>query len=136
MAQLIGEDADFTFSLLDVDNFKSINDTFGHQEGDLCLMRIAGLLSDIFGQHVFRYGGDEFAVISFEDAGSVVKKFTQLNLLLTQDGKPYTLQTCAGVYPRQARDNERQVFEHADSALYEAKQQGKARAVIYTEPEA
>lgn len=134
MAQLIAEGTGFTFSLLDVDNFKSINDTFGHQEGDLCLIRIAGLLSEIFGQNVFRYGGDEFAVISFEDAQSVAEKFTRLNFLLKQDGTAYTLQICAGVYPRQEGDNETRVFELADSALYEAKQSGKARTVIYADP--
>lgn len=131
MAQLIADGAGFTFSLMDVDDFKTINDTFGHLEGDLSLMRIANLLTEVFGQNVFRYGGDEFAVISFEDAQSVADKFALVNLRLKEDGKAYTLQTCAGVYPRQVRDNERQVFEYADSALYEAKQNGKARTVIY-----
>lgn len=131
MTQLIEEGTEFTFSLLDVDNFKSINDTYGHREGDLSLIRIANTLTDIFGQNVFRYGGDEFAVISFEDSQSVAEKFLQLNLRLKEEVTEYVLQTCSGVYHRREQDDDRQVFEFADSALYEAKQNGKACTVIY-----
>ncbi len=50
--------------MLDIDNFKSINDTKGHPAGDLVLMAIAGILKDIFAADgiVGRLGGDEFAV--------------------------------------------------------------------------
>lgn len=135
MAQLIKEGTGFTFSLLDVDNFKSINDTFGHLEGDLSLVRIASILTEIFGRNVFRYGGDEFAVISFENAQCVAEKFALVNLRLKEKAGVYTLQTCAGVYRKQEQDDERRVFELADFALYEAKQNGKARTVIYSEAE-
>lgn len=82
---------------------------------------------------MFRYGGDEFAVISFEDAQSVAEKFALVNLRLKEEVKEYALQTCAGVYHKQERDDERRIFELADSALYEAKQTGKARAVIFAD---
>ena len=133
MAQLIEEGSEFTFTLLDVDNFKFINDTFGHLEGDFCLVHIANILTEIFGQYVFRYGGDEFAVISFEDAQSVNGKLSLVNLRLKEGDKEYVLQTCAGVYHKQEQDDERRVFELADLALYEAKQTGKARTVIYSD---
>ena len=133
VARLIQEGTGFTFSLLDVDNFKSINDTFGHPEGDFSLVRIAQILTETFGREVFRYGGDEFAVVSFEDAQSVAEKFALVNLRLGEEAKEYVLQTCAGVYQMREHDNERRVFECADSALYQAKQTGKARAVIYTD---
>lgn len=133
VARLVQEGTGFTFSLLDVDNFKSINDTFGHPEGDLSLVRIANILTEIFGRDVFRYGGDEFAVISFGDAGSVAEKFSLVNRRLREEVTAYPLQTCAGVYQRQEQDDERQIFERADYALYEAKQTGKARAVVCTD---
>lgn len=131
IAQLMQEHRLFTFALLDVDNFKDINDTYGHQEGDLSLIRIAQILTEVFGENVFRYGGDEFAVISFEDAESVAGKMDIVNLRLKESSQEYVLQTCAGVYWKHLGDNERRIFELADSALYEAKQAGKARSVIY-----
>ena len=131
MEQLIEEGTMFTFSLLDVDDFKSINDTYGHLEGDNSLVLIANILTDIFGKNVYRYGGDEFAVISFENSHSVAEKMSFVNLRLKDEAKEYVLQTCSGVYYRQEQDEERRVFECADLALYEAKHNGKARSVIY-----
>ncbi|MGN0741280.1 MAG: GGDEF domain-containing protein [Candidatus Fimadaptatus sp.] len=131
MAQLIGDGAGFTFALLDADNFKTINDTFGHLEGDSSLVRIADILTETFERNVFRYGGDEFAVVSFEDAQRVADRLARVNLRLREEKGEYELQVCAGVYQRQKADDERRVFELADRALYRAKQGGKARAVIY-----
>lgn len=135
IAQLIEEGTAFTFVLLDVDDFKSINDTYGHVEGDLSLTRISKTLTGFFGQWVYRYGGDEFAVISLEDAPAVAEKISRVNDLLNRECSAYPLHTCAGVYRRQPQDDERQVFERADSALYDAKHSGKARAVIYGQPQ-
>lgn len=132
IAQLVEEGKTFSFSLLDVDNFKSVNDIYGHPEGDASLTRIAGILTEIFGQRVFRYGGDEFAVVSFEEPQSVAEKMNSVNLRLQKEVRQYALQICAGVYHRQPQDDERRVFELADCALYEAKQNGKARAVVYS----
>lgn len=134
IAQLMRAHSRFTFVLLDVDNFKAINDTYGHLEGDLSLMYIANVLTEFFGENVFRYGGDEFAVISFEDAGLVAEKMGLVNLRLKEKRAEYALQVCAGVYRNTAQDDERQIFELADSALYEAKHTGKARCVIYRAP--
>lgn len=131
MEKLMEEGSSFSFVLLDVDNFKSINDTYGHQEGDTSLISIAHILTEIFGEHVFRYGGDEFAVISFENAESTAEKMALVNRRLRERNIEYVLQTCSGVYYNEERDDERRIFERADSALYEAKQNGKARSVIY-----
>ncbi|MGN1100624.1 MAG: GGDEF domain-containing protein [Huintestinicola sp.] len=131
LEKLLEEDSTFSFVLLDVDNFKSINDTYGHQEGDTSLISIAEILKDIFGEHVFRYGGDEFAVISFENAEVTAEKMALVNRRLKERNTEYLLQTCSGVYYNEQEDDERRIFERADSALYEAKQNGKARSVIY-----
>lgn len=132
LGQLLEDGREFTFALVDVDNFKSINDSFGHLEGDLSLLRIATILTETFGQTVYRYGGDEFAVISFETAQSVAERFTRMNARLREEVREYALQTCSGVYLRRKQDDQRRIFECADAALYEAKQNGKAQAVIYT----
>ena len=107
---------------------------YGHPEGDLSLIYIANVLTDFFGKDVFRYGGDEFAVISFEDAGLVAEKMALVNLRPKENSTEYVLQVCAGVYQNTAQDDERRIFELADSALYEAKQTGKAHSVIYRAP--
>ena len=117
--------------MLDADNFKTINDTYGHQEGDRCLAEIASLLTGVFGAHVFRYGGDEFAVISYEDAESAADKITQMNQTLKTNKKEYLLQVCAGVYSNDTKDDLQKIFSYADQALYEAKQNGKGCAAIY-----
>lgn len=122
-----------SFVLLDADNFKTINDTYGHREGDKCLFEIASLLTSIFGEHVFRYGGDEFAVVSYEDSGIVVDKMILVNQRLKEKNKEYSLQLCAGIYYFSQKTDEKIIFECADKALYEAKQNGKARAVVYNE---
>ncbi|MGN0346251.1 MAG: GGDEF domain-containing protein [Lachnospiraceae bacterium] len=125
------EDA-FSFVLLDADNFKTINDTYGHQEGDQCLFDIASLLTGMLGEHVFRYGGDEFAVVSFEDASVVAEKMNLINQRLKEKNKPYNLQICAGIYHCSQKTDHKLIFECADHALYKAKQNGKARAVVYS----
>lgn len=121
----------FSFILLDADNFKIINDTYGHQEGDRCLFEIASLLTGVFGAHVFRYGGDEFAVISYEDAESAAEKITKVNQTLKANKKEYVLQVCAGIYSNDRKEDLKKMFSYADQALYEAKQNGKGYAAIY-----
>ena len=131
IAQLMQEHRKFAFALLDVDNFKAINDTYGHLEGDLSLMHIANVLTEFFGKGVFRYGGDEFAIISFEDAGHVAKKLGLINHRLRENNAKYPLQICSGVYQNADQDDGQRIYELADAALYAAKQSGKARTVIY-----
>ena len=123
----------FTFALLDVDNFKGINDAYGHKVGDKCLIDIARTLKDIFGDTVYRYGGDEFAVISFDNKERVYESMNYVNQVLGSTHKEYLLQICAGLYYETGNEHEYRTFENADKALYDAKQNGKARAVIYKE---
>lgn len=121
----------YTLALLDADNFKPINDTHGHQVGDHCLIEIAEVLSRTFGRTVYRYGGDEFAVVSFEDPDVVAKKINSINRILKEKKTSFQLQISCGIVQNNGLLNEQQIFEYADDALYQAKNQGKACAVVY-----
>lgn len=127
------EGRSYTVALMDVDKFKGINDTYGHKEGDLCLIDIAGHLTALFGANVFRYGGDEFAVISFEEPGAVAAKMNTVNSRLAKRDCPYTAKLCSGIYRNDCGQDERKVFDCADTALYAAKQRGSGCAVIYSQ---
>ena len=76
------------FLLIDVDNFKTVNDTYGHAVGDLALKKVASLLEECFQSNDFpvRYGGDEFAVImteiTAEQKGVIERKLQYLNRVL------------------------------------------------------
>lgn len=131
LKELEKEKKEYTFTLLDVDNFKSINDTFGHETGDECLQQIAGLLQSSFGDTVFRYGGDEFAVISTQMPKLVQEKMDGINRELLENNTKYRLQICAGIYHHDGLLDNKTVFASADQALYTAKQSGKARSVIF-----
>lgn len=131
--ELIGKEEKFCFVLIDVDNFKVVNDKFGHQEGDLCLEKIAKVLSDIFGNNVFRYGGDEFGIISFEDSNTLIEKIDYTNEQLAKLRENYPLQISAGIFYSNGNNSAQKIFQVADKALYEAKNQGKAKAVAFIE---
>lgn len=128
--QLIKERKRFTFSLMDIDNFKAINDTFGHSEGDASLVLLAGSLSHAFGDNVFRYGGDEFAIVSFKETEDVALQIAEINeSLKSLDGR-FPLALSAGICAVEGETDEKKIFEKADQALYKAKQDGKAKSVI------
>lgn len=64
----------------DINGFKSVNDTFGHKTGDEVLMRFAKLLGDQFPhESIYRYGGDEFLIVTFEDAATTAARVESLN---------------------------------------------------------
>jgi diguanylate cyclase (GGDEF) domain len=120
----------------DLDNFKSINDTFGHQIGDELLKEVARTLLDnpVIGGHVYRHGGDEF-VVFFDNASSRDVEKT-VNLLLSLFEKPWRVGeheiTCrssigVAVYPDDGRCVE-ELIHSADMMMYEAKRQGKGTA--------
>ena len=79
---IIFEKTPFTFTIIDLDNFKSINDTFGHGVGDQVIIQVAKCLKSTFREHdiVFRLGGDEFSAYAAEVttkkiANQIIKRF-------------------------------------------------------------
>ncbi|MDC7235923.1 MAG: EAL domain-containing protein [Spirochaetales bacterium] len=132
----------FAHLYMDVDNFKDINDTFGHPFGDelLCAIkdRVSTLMrkSDTFS----RYGGDEFAILlnnlnSEKDvldfSGRILELFQEP--LLIQGEKIFTsLSIGMAIYPLDGEDIVT-LEKNADMALYQAKKEGKHKAVLYHE---
>ena len=130
--ELIKSNRIFTFAMMDANEFKKINDTYGHQKGDESLKMIARFLKDEF-EHVFRYGGDEFAIVSFDNAETVKAKLENVNAKLKESEKEYLLQLSVGIFVSDSKIDDRKVFELADDALYLAKNSDKSKISIYKE---
>ena len=128
--------------LFDLDNFKVVNDTFGHDVGDLLLkkvvVRIKGCLR---GNETFaRLGGDEFAIMlnnltSSDQAGQVARR------IVTVLQKPFeiasafiqtTLSVGIAIFPENGRTSE-VLFKHADIAMYRAKNNGRNQICFFEE---
>lgn len=135
-----------TLMMLDLDNFKSTNDTFGHLVGDLVLKQAASLIKkntrgcDL----VARYGGDEFSVIlpeTTEEEALIVAKRIREAIdeydFKTLEGKSISdLSVTIGLssLPDKSKDK-KELIDTADSALYKGKTTGKNRVVIYNKDE-
>ena len=119
---------------LDLDGFKTVNDTLGHGAGDLLLKMVAGRLVDAVREEdtVARLGGDEFMialwhVIGFEDTAKVAAKVIDaVAQPYDIEGNTVTVTTSVGgsVYPAHGEDTD-ELMKKADAALYEAKRAGK-----------
>ncbi|MFO2466024.1 sensor domain-containing diguanylate cyclase [Pseudomonas sp. 15FMM2] len=126
------------FLILDIDDFKAINDTYGHLEGDQVLLRIAevgrGVLrrGDLFG----RIGGEEFAAVLPGCAPEMALQVTQRlgreiqQLRFGHEDQAYTVTVSLGLASLTTADPTLDgLFARADAAMYEAKRQGKNRVV-------
>ncbi|MDD3324852.1 MAG: diguanylate cyclase [Sulfurospirillaceae bacterium] len=120
---------------VDLDNFKYINDTFGHEAGDKVLRETASKLKSAVRNTdtVCRLGGDEFTVIledarNLEDVKSIAEKviFNFTHPLNLDDTTEYTISGSIGIsiYPDDAQ-NEKTLLKYADMAMYQAKKKGK-----------
>lgn len=126
---------------LDLDNFKHINDTFGHQIGDELLIKFANLLREQMRETdiLARLGGDEFAIIiPYADAGkarSVSRKIMELikDDILTDKIQPLGISISIGIvlFPEHGNEVET-LLTYADLAMYSAKEEGRNRACIFS----
>lgn len=127
----------FCVIMLDLDRFKSVNDTYGHQKGDEVLRFLADLMKAEVGErgHCCRYGGEEFAILlpmaSLEHANELAERIRiRTERAASPIGRPLTLSLGISEFPACAGDAET-LFKQADEALYEAKQSGRNRTVVY-----
>jgi diguanylate cyclase (GGDEF)-like protein len=132
--------SNLSFAMIDLDGFKSINDTYGHPAGDRVLKNLARLLryrlrkTDIIG----RYGGEEFAVvlldISSEDAYQVMDEIRAgfESMTHTMGSQEFKLTLSCGIAMFPEVNDADQLNDAADRALYEAKAMGKNCVVLTT----
>jgi diguanylate cyclase (GGDEF)-like protein len=125
--ELLERGVAFALLMLDLDAFKAYNDTHGHPAGDALLHRIAGAMGEAVrdGDRVYRYGGDEFAILlphaDAQGAREVAERVRESVARLTQTfGPPVTVSAGIARFPDDARDKDNLVAV-ADRALYLAK---------------
>ncbi len=121
--------------IVDIDNFKAINDSYGHLAGDMVLRQIAQLFIVSLRKvdYIFRYGGEEFAILlpetKRENAFSVAERLRTViksNNFVVKSSDKVNLTVSIGLAscPRDAKDK-KEIVHKADKALYRAKQLGK-----------
>ena len=123
----------YAFAIIDVDNFKKFNDTYGHLFGDRILKEIVNIAKTVFSEGtdiLGRVGGDEFAILmkvnSKEEADDKVGKFMELVRNSREiDDREVSITVSMGVSLASEKKEYREVFESADSVLYDVKKQGK-----------
>ncbi len=142
---LIASGTPFTFTIVDLDNFKYINDTYGHHVGDLVLMNVAKELAECTDGYgvVGRFGGDELLVInlrdrSYEDKKRFFKELYEERRILRKNfiagGSSLFVTGTSGCasYPEDAGDFDT-LFKLIDKTLYRGKDKGRNCYVIYVE---
>ena len=126
-----------TMVLMDIDNFKAVNDTYGHKAGDKVLKTIGQLVADNLGDNEFlaRYGGEEFVLLlPGADSAHALKLADQLCDSVRRCGFHYRgngvrITVSCGVASFRDADGPDAVFERADRAMYRAKKEGPDRCV-------
>jgi diguanylate cyclase (GGDEF)-like protein len=133
---LMREERPFAVAMCDLDNFKLLNDTHGHEAGDRALRVFASTLKTSLrpGDHAARYGGEEFLLV-FPDSGAdaaakaVERLREELALAVNQGGTP-VFTSSFGVADLSHGTTIDQILKHADEALLLAKREGKNRVLV------
>ena len=122
--------------MLDLDRFKAINDTYGHNTGDAVLRTVANIVKEKLNATVCRWGGEEFVAIfskndvTYDDLESLKNEIQQYEF--SSDNKIFSLTVSIGVCMDEASAREIDtLIENADIALYEAKNSGRNKIVYY-----
>jgi len=133
------EGVPFAVVMMDLDRFKAVNDTYGHQMGDEVLRFLAMHMLEEKGTNDYccRYGGEEFVFLlpfrTEAQAYEIAEKLrSRIESETSPTGKPVTLSLGISSYPLQA-STVADLFRQADDALYQAKQQGRNRTILYDE---
>jgi two-component system cell cycle response regulator len=121
--------------MIDLDNFKTINDTYGHAFGDLALQQVADILREVVrgSDTVFRYGGEEFLVLlpetDLEGASALGEKIraTASSRPFGDRGQVFNLTLSVGASSLCAGESGNDMIARADMALYHAKERGRNR---------
>ena len=143
LEQMIDAKIPCTVMMLDIDNFKKINDTYGHTAGDEALQQVANRLKEMQSQILtsYRFAGDEFILILRSSQNMLVEKTAyQCRQVFTKDvvlcGTKRKIGGSIGIasYPKDT-DNLEQLIVCADDAMYQVKKNGKNDFAFYKKPE-
>jgi diguanylate cyclase (GGDEF)-like protein len=126
--------------LLDLDDFKAVNDTYGHDAGDVLLMEIAARVTRELNPPEFaaKLGGDEFAVVLRDRSRAETLAIAEAMLRALQEPVPYndlslSSRASIGIALHPEHDQApAELMKDADMALYSAKSQGRSRVVLYS----
>ncbi len=133
----------FAVILLDIDQFKPVNDRFGHDVGDLTLKRISELLLENVrsSDFVFRYGGEEFLVLlpSVQESTAMtvaekLRRTVENEVFTLPDGSTLKLTISCGIALNGGELNYERTIKRADQAMYQAKRAGRNRCVMVSLP--
>ena len=139
LAQRFTAATPFTIVLFDLDHFKAINDTYGHDTGDEVIRDFAEHLQRMLrkGDVVARFGGEEFvAILDGADAASAREVCERLRITFAQhsrkaaDGRPFRATMSGGIAAFQPGMDGKQLLAEADAALYRAKSEGRNRLAL------
>jgi len=141
LESFLGLGRKYSIAMMDIDHFKSFNDTYGHDVGDAVLRTVAFELSLISTGHVYRYGGEEFTVVfkgkQVDQVKPVLETVRQAieNRVLNVEKQGQSVETKVTVSFGLAERNEQfkkpeEVMKAADEALYLAKKTGRNRIVV------
>jgi diguanylate cyclase len=139
-SQMPADQTNFGLMFVDLDNFKTVNDTLGHHMGDALLLKVAEILKGAIRTDdvVARLGGDEFGIIlnnlsRAEDAANIGRKINQEITAFTRlEGNQIAIGASIGIsmFPKDA-DNIDTLLQNADTAMYYAKENGKNNFQFY-----
>lgn len=121
-----------SLALIDIDNFKAINDTYGHLEGDRVLVQLAGIfkVQARSGDTIVRWGGEEFAIILPEtDKNGAMACAERVRGLVEGSDWKYIVTVSVGITTVCQEDDAEKIMSIADRALYKAKE--RKNMVVY-----
>jgi diguanylate cyclase (GGDEF)-like protein len=126
----------FVLAMIDIDHFKSFNDSFGHAAGDQALSQVASLFQSHCRNYDFfaRYGGEEFVlVLPGTDTASAYKTLEKLRLVVANHDWPLRQLTVSiGLASSDIFNDKKQQLEAADKVLYKAKTQGRNQSCVFS----
>ena len=131
-------DVNYSVAMFDIDNFMEINDTYGHQGGDVVLMEIVEILGGLLSVNdkIFRYGGDEFIILMEEPlhlANEKMETFRKRIEMSTIDYGMYEIEVTLsiGLFYVDSKLSHHEIIDSVDTALYMSKGDGKNTIRIY-----
>jgi diguanylate cyclase len=125
-------------ALLDIDNFKRLNDTLGHYAGDKALIHLSSVIKESLrpSDSVARYGGEEFVIllpdVGLEEAAATIERLQRelTRKFFLHENERILVTFSAGVAQRAPQEPQDELLGRADKAMYQAKKTGKNRVII------